>query len=134
MPRPQPAPQLNIPASQNTVEVSIIDTTSYVGDIPTAAFMQPRIPGYDYVRAPCYSFLIKHNNQDAPSKYDQLVFDLGVRKDWENAPQALLERAKQGGFTIDVKKNVADILKEGGEDLNKIGGIVWSHYHFVRAI
>ncbi|KAI7280268.1 Metallo-hydrolase/oxidoreductase [Hortaea werneckii] len=130
MPSAEPAPQLNIPSSQHTVDVSIIDTTSHVGNIPTSAFMSPQVPGYDYVQAPCYSFLINHKNPEAPSKYDQLVFDLGVRKDWENAPAGLIQSAKEGGFTIKVDKDVATILKENGEDLNKIGGIVWSHYHF----
>lgn len=39
--------------------------------------------------------------------------------------------AKENGFTIEVEKDVATILKENGDDLSKIGGIIWSHYHFV---
>ena len=82
MPQAQTPPNLNIPASQHTVDVSIIDTTSHVGNIPVKAFMQPEIPGYEFIDAPCYSFLIKRHNPSTKSKYDTLLFDLGIRKDW----------------------------------------------------
>lgn len=126
----QPPPDLRIPPSEHTVEVSIIDTTSFVGNIPVAAFMQPQIPGYDTVQACCYSFVIKHDNPDAPSRYDRLVFDLGVRKDWENSPATVVDQAKTLGFVVKVEKNVVDILRENGDDPEKFGGIIWSHYHW----
>jgi hypothetical protein len=131
--KPTPPPELNIPESNQTVDVSIIDTTSYVRGIPAALFMAPAMKGFDALNACCYAFLIKHNNPDKRSKYDQLVFDLGVRKDWENGPASIVNRMKEGNVTIEVEKNVVDILRENGDDPARIGGIIWSHYHFVSA-
>jgi len=82
----QPPPDLKIPASSSTVDISIIDTTSYVGKLPAAAFMEPAMPGFDELSAPCFAFMIKHKPSGAKNKYDTLIWDLGVRKDFENAP------------------------------------------------
>ena len=131
MSKAQNPPALNIPPSKHTVDVSIIDTTCYVGNIPAKAFMDPVMPGLECLSAPCYSMLIKHNNPEAKSKYDTLLWDLGVRKDWEKGPTSLVKRIKDGNFTVIAKKDVAQILKENGEDLNNVGGIIWSHYHWV---
>ncbi|KAK3620448.1 hypothetical protein LTR56_022734 [Elasticomyces elasticus] len=125
-----PPPEINIPASTHTVDVSIIDTTGFVVGIPAAMFMTPTMPGYDIVTAPCYSFIIKHSNPDMTSKYDHLLFDLGVRKDWENGPKSMTEQKKAVGFSVKVDKNVSEILAENGDDPAKVGGIIWSHYHF----
>jgi len=131
MPEAQPSPELNIPHSKHIVHVSIIDTTGHVGKIPVSAFMSPAIPGFEFLQAPCYSFLIKHDNPEAQSKYDHMLWDLGVRKDWENGPKVVVDRVKAGGFSIEVDKNVVDILRENGDDPEKVGGIIWSHYHWV---
>jgi hypothetical protein len=125
----QTPPDLKIPASKKTVSVSIINSTAKVG-ISTRAFMEPSIPGHDNLNAVCYSFLIKHKSEDKPSKYDTILFDLGVRKDYRNGPRVLQQRLGQG-VTIEVKQNVSEILEENGQDLNSIGGIIWSHWHFV---
>ncbi|KAL1585843.1 hypothetical protein WHR41_05052 [Cladosporium halotolerans] len=126
----QPPPALNIPDSDSTVEVSIIDTTAHV-TLPAAHFMQPPMPGHETLSACCYSFLIKHRNPSAQSKYDNLVFDLGVRKDWaENAPSSVREQLKAPHVSVEVDKDVSTILQENGQALEKIGGIIWSHWHF----
>ncbi|CAJ2508489.1 Uu.00g135150.m01.CDS01 [Anthostomella pinea] len=130
MPQPAPPPELNIPASKHTVDVSIIDTTGFVGNMPVHLFMNPVLPGYDKIKAVCYAFSIKHSNPEQPSKYDHLLFDLGLRKDVENAPKSIVDGAKQGGWDLKVEKNVADILQENGDGPAKVGGIIWSHYHF----
>ncbi len=125
-------PDLNIPPSQHTVDVSIIDTTAVITNMPTGLFMTPAIPGFDTFQAPCYGFLIKHSNPEKPSKYDHLLFDLGVRKDWQNGPKVMVDQQKQVGYGIKVDNDVAGILRENGDDPAKVGGIIWSHYHFVR--
>ncbi|KAK6398241.1 hypothetical protein LTR65_003321 [Meristemomyces frigidus] len=122
MPEAQPPPELNIPHSQHTVDVSIIDTTGYVSNLPIEAFMKPSIPGYDLMEdVPCYSFLVEHNNPEAKSKYDHLLFDLGVRKDWENGPKAVVDQVKGGGFKVEVEKNVVDILRDNEDDPQNAG-------------
>ncbi|KAK0259033.1 hypothetical protein B0A54_01638 [Friedmanniomyces endolithicus] len=123
-------PDLNIPPSQHKVDVSIIDTTAVITNMPTGLFMTPAIPGFDTFQAPCYGFLIKHSNPDKPSKYDHLLFDLGVRKDWQNGPKVMVDQQKQVGYGLKVDNDVAGILRENGDDPAKVGGIIWSHYHF----
>ena len=124
-------PDLNIPASQNTVEVSIIDTTAIV-TVPASRFVEPHYKGMDNLRACCYSFLIKHNNPSTKTKYDTMVFDLGVRKDFENSPKVILQLVEEAGMHLPVEKNVIEILKEHNEDPQNVGGIIWSHWHLVR--
>lgn len=99
--------------------------------VPSAMFFEPQIKGAEMLTACCYSFLIKHNSPDAESKYDTLVFDLGVRKDLENSPKVIVNQIKEFGMNIPVEKNVIDVLKDGGEDPAKVGGIIWSHWHLV---
>jgi glyoxylase-like metal-dependent hydrolase (beta-lactamase superfamily II) len=126
----QMPPPMLIPASQNTVEVSIVDTTSFMSGFPASTFVEPDVPGFDTMNAGSYAFVIKHKHPGSGSKYDTLVFDLGVRKDWENLPKTFVEGIKTAGFGISVEKDVATILRDNGQDLNEVGAIIWSHWHF----
>jgi hypothetical protein len=116
-------PDLKIPSSDNTVEVFVIDTTAHVS-IPAALFMKPPMAGHEMLQAACYAFLVKHNNPAAESKYDTLVFDLGVRKDIENAPKAIQERIT-GPVSVKIESDVLNILKDNGEDPKEVGAIIW---------
>lgn len=131
MPNPQPPPPVEIPPSQHTVEVCMIDTTSFMSGFPASTFVEPDVPGFDTMNVKSYSYIIKH----APSgnKHDTLLFDLGVRKDVENLPETFIAGIKAGGYGISVDKDVATILRENGQDLNEIGAIIWSHWHFDHA-
>ncbi|KAI0146778.1 beta-lactamase-like protein [Pestalotiopsis sp. NC0098] len=120
-----PAPDLNIPPSTATVDVSIIDTTGTIRGVPTWKFVEPPIKGHDWLSTPCFAFLIQH-----PVLKRSLVFDLGIKKDWENLPPPLLERFEKSGYTVDVPKHVREILDEGGVDTKSIEAVVWSHWHF----
>jgi len=108
----KPTPPPNIPDSDVTVKVSIIDTTSHIAGIPTNIFVQPPIKGYDYLDCPAYAFLVEH-----PS----------VRKDWQNLAPRIVEHIRNGGWKVDVKKNVADILHENGVPPESIDAIVWRY-------
>ena len=99
--------------------------------VPASMFMEPTIKGAEFLKACCYSFLINHENPDAKTKYDTMVFDLGVRKDFENSPKAVVDQVTGAGMTIPVEKNVVDVLKDNGEDPAQVGGIIWSHWHLV---
>lgn len=124
------SPSLNIPISDNTVDVSIIDTTSHIR-IDTARFFGPEIRGNETLQACCYSFLIQHHNPFNPSKYDTLIFDLGVRKDYENSPKVLTDMLKYlPSDAVKVEKSVSTILEENGVALDTVGGVIWSHHHF----
>ncbi|KAI4136400.1 MAG: hypothetical protein L6R39_007807, partial [Caloplaca ligustica] len=118
------ASKLNIPESTSTVNVSIINSTSRIKDLPTKMFMEPEIKGHDMMDCPAYSFLIEHPNGK------KLLFDLGVRKDWENLSARTTENIRKQGWSITVEKGVADILKDQGIDPESINAIIWSHFHW----
>ncbi|MCJ1289500.1 hypothetical protein MMC34_001033 [Xylographa carneopallida] len=120
----KPAPDLHIPSANSIVQVSIIDTTTHIGGIPNGLFMVPPIPGYEYLNCPSYSFLIEH------SSGRKILFDLGVRKDWDNLAPKVFNRLKESDWDIRVPKDVREILEEEGIDPGTVDGIVWSHFHF----
>jgi uncharacterized protein (DUF302 family) len=60
-----------------------------------------------------------------------MIFDLGIRKDFENSPKAIIDSVTSRGLGVKVEKDVTDILKEQGEDPAQVGGIIWSHWHWV---
>ena len=112
-------PDLHIPSSNATVQVSIIDTTCHITNIPTDAFLLPRISGYDFLDCPAFSFLIQH------SSGQKLLFDLGVRKDWENFAPTLYNRIKNSGWKVMIQKDVREILEDENIDPGEISGIIW---------
>lgn len=119
-PTAQNPPPLNIPPSNSIANVSIINTTSRVKGIPNKMFMLPEYKGFDYLDCPAFSFLIEH-----PPSGRKLLFDLGVRKDWEKEPAAIAKRIKKAGWSVTVEKGVAEILREGGVDPKEIDSLIW---------
>lgn len=120
-----PPPDLHIPDSSHTVDVSIIDTTTSIRGVDAWKFLEPSIPGHEYLATSAFAFLIQH-----PRLQRSLVFDLGLRKDWWNCSPFLIDRFKKGGYVIHVEKSVREILEEGGFDATKLEAVVWSHWHF----
>jgi glyoxylase-like metal-dependent hydrolase (beta-lactamase superfamily II) len=120
----KPAPDLKIPPSKTTVSVRIIDTTSHISGIEVAPFISPAIKGFTHLDCPAYSFLIEH-----PSGR-KLLFDLGVRKDFENLVPALSNVIESNGWKISVKQGVRDQLEEHGVNGSDIEGVIWSHWHW----
>ena len=86
---------------------------------------KPLVANFSSIRVPCYSFLIHH----VPSNR-RVLFDLGVRKDWENGPANLVTRLKERGFGVEIEDNVVDILAKNDVDPASIEAVIWSHYHF----
>lgn len=113
---------LDVPHSNSTVKISIVNTTSFVSDIPVPVFLQPPYQGFDKTDIPVYSFLISHPPSDR-----KLLFDLGIRKDWENLAPSAVERIEKIGLTIDVKNNITDILQAGGVDPKEINSVIWRY-------
>jgi len=94
---------------------------------------------------------IEHKSSGIRNKYDKLIWDLGIRIDvsrfsscqmrplltsddlkWENSPKMHVDQIKSlPNLKVRVEKDVATILAENGERLEDIGGIIWSHWHFV---
>lgn len=119
-PKAEDAPALNIPESNAIVKVHIINTTARLKDVPSSLFFGPDVKGFHLLDAPAYSFLIEH-----AASGQKFLFDLGVRKDWENLVPALANNIKQEKWQITVEKGVAEILEEGGIPPKDINGIIW---------
>lgn len=111
-----------IPAGE-TISIRIIDSTSFVTG-PIAPFMSPPMVGFEKLAAPAYSFLIQHKSGR------NLLFDLGVRKDWRNMAKPTVDQIDAVGFNVQVEKNVIDILEENGLKGSDIEAIIWSHWHW----
>ncbi|KAI0111255.1 beta-lactamase-like protein [Nemania sp. FL0031] len=120
-----PPPAVVIPPSDSSVSVSIIDTTAWAYKIPCSDLFKPRFPGLDTMDLCSYAFLITHNQLDR-----RVLFDLGIRKDWENLIPATVRRLKETGVIVTVEKKLVDILRDGGTDPSKIEAVVWSHIHW----
>lgn len=116
--------KLSSPSLNGTVRVRIIDTTSYIHDLPAAFFLSPEFPGLEKLTGPSFSFLIEH-----PSSRS-LLYDLGVRKDWGNLPPITVRRIEMMGCEVKVQKDVREQLEEHGVDTSSIEGIIWSHWHW----
>ncbi|KAJ3566397.1 hypothetical protein NP233_g7039 [Leucocoprinus birnbaumii] len=78
----------------------------------------------DQVHLPVLSFLLQHSHS---KKY--LLFDLGIRKDWEQAPPKLVESIKPS-FDVNVPQDVVQSLTNGGLTPLDIDTVCVSHLHF----
>ncbi|KAL8933453.1 MAG: hypothetical protein Q9211_005779 [Gyalolechia sp. 1 TL-2023] len=114
-----------IPESASIVDIHIINSTTRIKGFPIAIFVEPEIKGHNFLDCPAFSFLIEH-----PSTGTKLLFDLGVRKDWENLSAKVYDTIIEGGWSVTAEKGVADILNDGGVNPNSINAIIWSHLHW----
>ena len=107
-------PNVEVPASSETVTVRVIDTTTRIY-MPVGNMFDPIIKGHTKLASPSYSFLIE--NERLGSK---ILFDLGAEKTWK-ADASFAEM----GWDVHVEKDVAEILVEHGIPLISINAIVW---------
>ena len=121
----KPHPSLNLDTSNsNTVEVHIINTTT---DIVVRAkdILQPVQKGHENLNMPTFSFLVENKKLGKT-----ILFDLGARKDWWNLSPFTVASIKDEIPGLNVKRDMSEILEEGGVDISRINGIVWSHWHW----
>jgi glyoxylase-like metal-dependent hydrolase (beta-lactamase superfamily II) len=118
------APKIDIPAGAS-IRVSIVDIGTTIQG-PVSGFMGPVQHGHSFLRAPTYTFLIEH------SSGKKLLFDLGVRKDWQNLAPSVVARIRQPGWEIHCEYSIADFLQERNVDVagGAIDSIIWSHWHY----
>nr|VWP01496.1 N-acyl homoserine lactonase (AHL-lactonase) (Acyl-homoserine lactonase) (EC [Ganoderma boninense] len=64
----------------------------------------------EFISAPTLSFLVRHRTRNDGT----LVFDLGLRKDRETLPPAIIKQAAAGKSTASVPLDVVDSLAKGG--------------------
>ncbi|KAL6229996.1 beta-lactamase-like protein [Aspergillus navahoensis] len=87
--------------------------------------MVPSVPGLEgHTRTPALSFLLEH------SSGRRLVFDLGIRRDYQNYAPKIAEYIPTMGYKIEVEKNVAEILGDHGVAAEDVDGVIWSHWHW----
>lgn len=126
---PKPAPKLNAPSSSSTVDVRLLNSTAYGKGNPQIV-LDPHIEGHDVFTFPCFSFLITN------SKGDKVLFDLGIRKDYENMAPVVASRCSGENplFQVKVEKNISEILDEDSAKLGfsskDIHAVIYSHHHW----
>lgn len=125
---PKPLPDLKLPSSNNICTVRVIDSTAH-GKGPAKLILSPHIPGHDNLEFPCFGFLIENK-----AKNKNILFDIGIRKDYWNLAPVVAARitGDKPLFQVNVDKNVADILDEGavGVSSKDIDSVIWSHHHW----
>jgi hypothetical protein len=112
---------LGIPASDVTVSVkafNVVRDTRAVS-IPAAMFMQPVLAGHEAYHAPVFAFLVEH-----AATGRRVMFDLGVRKDPENAAPRIAEMFK-AGWAMPVERDIVEQLGDEGLDMGSIDSVIW---------
>jgi hypothetical protein len=116
---PSPNQAVELPTGQTTVVVRLINPVNF-GPAILKRFMAPQVPGLDtFKNSPSFSFLLEH-----PSG-KKLVFDLGIRKDYLNHAPKISNYLPTTGYTIEVSKNVTEILEEGDVALSQVDAVIW---------
>ncbi|KAL8919221.1 MAG: hypothetical protein Q9208_006882 [Pyrenodesmia sp. 3 TL-2023] len=122
---PQAAPSFQFPPSSATVTVRVIDSTTRL-QINPDIFWRPKIEGLNLFEAPVFCFLISHGDE-------HILFDLGVRRDWENYAPSTVKLIK-ATTTVQTQKNISEILDSSTSGLGikstDISAVIWSHHHF----
>ncbi|KAI1333876.1 beta-lactamase-like protein [Xylariaceae sp. FL0016] len=117
---------VDIPSSSACVEVSIING-GWGHGLPCGSWFDPAFKGLDTFSLCSYAFLVTH---DDGARRRQVLFDLGIRKDWQNLVPRVTKLFKMHDARVVVEDDVSDILEKNGVDLNGIEAIVWSHLHW----
>lgn len=103
-----------------TVDVSIIDTTTKLTNIPWSFLMKPPIVGHERSKdLPALSFLIEH------ASGRRVLFDLGTRKDFMQIDAPISARVKNLGWQPSAEKNVIEILEENNIPGKSIEALIW---------
>lgn len=116
---PASSPQIQIPASTQTVTVRVIDTTLRI-HMPVGTMFDPLIKGHTKLASPSFSFLIEHEKSGR-----KILYDLGVQKNWEDQAPEIVDQIKSEGCQIEVEKDVAEILTDHGMPLKEVEAIIW---------
>ncbi|TFY75812.1 hypothetical protein EWM64_g8202 [Hericium alpestre] len=92
---------------------------------PAGLLIDPVPEGVDKLVVPATPFLLRHSLTK-----QNILFDLGVRKDYNNLPPALAKRVNQTFQPVDVSETVVDALAKGGLTPAEISHVFLSHIHW----
>lgn len=110
---------VDVPLGDVPVKVSLINPVNF-GPAILNRFMAPPVPGLETFKdSPSLTFLIEH---PAGSK---LIWDLGIRKDFQNYSTSIANYIPTTNYDIQVTKNVVDILEENGVAGSEIEAVIW---------
>ncbi|PGH10922.1 hypothetical protein AJ79_05167 [Helicocarpus griseus UAMH5409] len=117
-------PLFQVPQGQETITVKLFNHVSF-GPAHIQRFYKPPVPGLEtHASTPSFSFLLEH-----PSGR-KLVWDLGIRKDYQNYSPKIAAYIPTTKYDIKVTHNVVDILEENGIKGEEIEAVIWSHWHW----
>jgi hypothetical protein len=110
---------VELPAGEVAVKVSLINPVNF-GPAILKRFMAPPVPGLEtFTTSPSLTFLLEH-----PSGR-KLVWDLGIRKDFQNYSKPIADYIPTTNYDIQVTKNVVDILEENGIAGSEVEAVIW---------
>ncbi|KAJ5974105.1 hypothetical protein N7481_011315 [Penicillium waksmanii] len=94
--------------------------------MPSSCFHQPGYKGAERLNVPSFCFLIEHESGQ------KILFDLGIRKNWQDLPPVVLEMFKKHDFSFKTKEDTSTTLERNGIDVSSgaISTVIWSHHHF----
>jgi hypothetical protein len=111
---------INAPAGA-VAQVRIIDSTTKISNMKSTYLMGPPVKGFDHFPTiPSWSFLV-----ESPTSGKKALFDLGVKRDWANLAPITSNRLKTNGWSIEVEKEVMEILEENNVSASEINSIIW---------
>ncbi|KXH49239.1 hypothetical protein CSIM01_13107 [Colletotrichum simmondsii] len=115
----------NLPCpSGATVRVSVLNNC-FLRGVPTAPYVEPIIPGHETSNdLPCLVFLIESFTGR------KVLFDLGLRKDWNKLSPVSLSEIQNDKIDIRLEEDVVDILEREGIAPGDIEAVVLSHHHW----
>lgn len=114
-------PLVPLPDGQETVAVKMINPVNF-GPAILKRFMAPDVPGLEtFKTSPSLCFLLEH-----PSGR-KLVWDLGIRKDYNNYAPSITKYLPTTKYDIQVTKNVVDILEENGVAASDVEAVIWRY-------
>lgn len=111
------------PPAKDQAYVDVSALRAGMIEIPLEWVIDTAKPG-ERLNLPALSFLLKHSKTG-----DTFVFDLGIRKDWQNIGPGAAERLKKMQFSIDVQQDVVESLAAGGLSADDIKNVCISHLH-----
>jgi hypothetical protein len=112
---------LGVPEGTTCVTVMLIDICS-ISKVGTKSLFTPPVPGFDSIGSvPSWIVLLEH-----PSGR-KVLYDLGIRKDWEKLHPIVSQRLNGSTHEIVVDKDIDEYLDNVGIGKGNIDAVVWRY-------